>query len=97
MEVEEGGNKEHLSIDVDMNGGMDVKMQRVTLPPTRNVVMVDINEGVDNTIVVVIWVGKTTTFEVVENICFPSSSFKSHLQCMGIHGSIKCYKVKSHK
>jgi hypothetical protein len=72
------GSGEHLFIDVDMDGGMDVKMEHVTLPPIRNVVMVDTNEG-------------------VENICLPSSSFKSHLQCMGIDGSTKCYKVKSHK
>jgi hypothetical protein len=54
-------------------------MERVVLPPTRNVVMVDTNEGVNNAIVVVIWVEKTTTFEVVENICLPSSMFESHL------------------
>jgi hypothetical protein len=27
----EGGNKEHLSIDVDMDGGMDVKMDYLVL------------------------------------------------------------------
>jgi hypothetical protein len=43
--------------------------------PTRNVVMVDTNEGVNDAIVVMIWIGKTTTFEVVENICLPSSCF----------------------
>lgn len=79
MGVEESGSGEHLSIDVDMDGGAYVKMERVVLPPTRNVVMVDTNEGVDNAIVVVIWVEKTTTFEVVENICLPSSMFESHL------------------
>ncbi len=79
MGVEESGSGEHLSIDVDMDGGAYVKMECVVLPPTRNVVMVDTNEGVDNAIVVVIWVEKTTTFVVVENICLPSSMFESHL------------------
>jgi hypothetical protein len=52
MGVEESGSGEHLSIDVDMDGGAYVKMEHVVLPPTRNVVMVDTNEGVNNAIVV---------------------------------------------
>lgn len=54
MGVEESGSGEHLSIDVEMDGGTDIKMERVTLPPTRNVVTVDTNEGVNDTIMVVI-------------------------------------------
>ncbi len=41
---------EHLSIDVNMDGGVDVKMECVVVFPTKDMVMVDVNEGVNDTI-----------------------------------------------
>jgi hypothetical protein len=64
----EGGNKEHLSTDVNMDGGMDVKMDCLVLLTIGDVVMVDTNEGVvnvvlgvvnDNVMVVVVLPGKS--------------------------------------
>jgi hypothetical protein len=76
--IGKGGNKEHLSIDVDMDGGMDVKMDYLVLLRIKDVVMVDTNEGVvnvvlgvvnDNVMAVVVLVGKSASIEVVGNIC----------------------------
>jgi hypothetical protein len=54
MGVEESGNKEHFSTNVDMDGGKDIKMERIVLPLTRDVVMVDTNESINDTIMIVI-------------------------------------------
>lgn len=43
-------NGEYLFTDVDMDGGVDVKMERVVVPPIEDMVMVDVNEGVNNAI-----------------------------------------------
>ncbi len=79
MGVEESGNKEHFSTNVDMDGGKDIKMERIVLPLTRDVVMVDTNESINDTIMIVIWVGKTTTIEVVKNTYLLSKLFESNL------------------
>jgi hypothetical protein len=39
-------------------------MEHIVLPLTRDVVMVDTNESINDAITIVIWVGKTTTIEV---------------------------------
>ncbi len=81
----EGGNKEHLSIDVDMDGGMDVKMDYLVLltigdtnDDVINVVLRVVNDNV-MAIVVLIW--KSVSIEVVGNTCLPSSlhGFEYHL------------------
>jgi hypothetical protein len=54
-------------------------MECVVLPPTRNMVMLDANEGVNDAIVVAIWLGMTIVVEVVGNTCLPSSLSKFNL------------------
>jgi hypothetical protein len=54
-------------------------MERIVLPLTRDVVMVDTNESINDTIMIVIWVGKTTTIEVVKNTYLLSKLFESNL------------------
>jgi hypothetical protein len=54
MGVKESGNEEHFSTNVDMDGGKDVKMERIVLPLTRDMVMVNTNENVNDTITIVI-------------------------------------------
>ncbi len=86
----EGGNKEHLFTDVDMDNGMDVKMDYLVLLTIGDVVMVDTNEGVvnvvlevvnNNVMAIVVLVGKSASIEVVGNTCLPSSlhGFEYHL------------------
>jgi hypothetical protein len=54
MGVGESGNEKHFSTNVEMDDGKDVKMERIVLPLTRDVVMVDTNENVNDTITIVI-------------------------------------------
>jgi hypothetical protein len=54
MGVGESGNEEHFSINVDIDGGKDVKMECIVLPLTRDMVMGDTNESVNDAITIVI-------------------------------------------
>ncbi len=56
MAIKESGNGEQLSTNIDMDGGANAKMKRVVVPPMGDMVMVDANEGVDDTIEFVVQV-----------------------------------------
>jgi hypothetical protein len=84
MATKDNNNGEYLFIDVDMDGGADVKMEHVVVPPIEDMVIVDVNEGIDNAIGFVVQVGMVVAIEFARNTCPPSNPFESNLQSMCI-------------
>jgi hypothetical protein len=58
---------------------VDVKMERVVVPPIEDMVMVDVNEGVNNAIWFSVQVGMVVAIEFAINTCPPSNPFESNL------------------
>jgi hypothetical protein len=92
MDVKENDDREQLFIDVDMDGGADVKMEHVVVSPTKDMVMLDINENVDNAIEFVVQIKMAIVNEVVGNTFPPSSPYESghvHPKC------VECYNTNT--